>query len=122
MPQPSRVDAPIDFPAPAISGTAPDADYRVNLGADIRSRLGVDVSSHPPAIGQHEHSAAIQVEGHIRGGDAGAVRRFVHELEYQLGPFRPSPWRLIEHLADRAIGRLQETAPAAPSGEGTPAA
>ena len=71
-------------------------------------RMAVPAASHPPAIGLHDRLAAHQVEEYVRDGDYGAVLRFVHELEYQLGVFKPSPWRVIEHLAGRAIGRQQE--------------
>jgi hypothetical protein len=87
----------------------PDNDP-VNNAPHLHHRLGVDLASHPNPIGVSEHSAAIAFEGHVRDGDAGAVRRLVHEIEFSLGPHRANPHRLLEHLADRAIGRQQETA------------
>jgi hypothetical protein len=102
---PSRVDAPIGFPAPATAGTAPDADQRVNLGPEIQSRLGVDIASHPPRVGQHERSATLRLEELVAAGDTGGVLRHVHELEHGLSVWTVSPWRMLEHLAERAIGR-----------------
>jgi len=90
----------------------PDSD-RVNNAPHLKPRHGVDPAAHPSPIGTHEHFAAVAIEGHIRDGDAGAVRRFVHDLEYELGPFRVSPWRVLEYLAGRAITRQRET-PAGP--------
>jgi hypothetical protein len=72
----------------------------------LQSRLAVPEGSHPPRIGLHEHLAASALEQHIRDGDLGAARSLIHEAEYLLGPLRPDPWRLLEHLADRAITRL----------------
>jgi hypothetical protein len=76
-------------------------------------RMAVPAASHPPAIGQHEHSSAIQIEEHFRAGDLGAIRRHIVELEHGLGPWTANPWRLLEHLCARGIGRQQEAAPAA---------
>jgi hypothetical protein len=72
----------------------------------LQPRLAVKDGSHPPRIGQDETSSAIALERHIHDGDLGAVRKFLHEAEYQLGPFRPDPWALLEHMAARAIARL----------------
>lgn len=92
----------------------------------LRPRLGVPAPDRlGSAAGQHEHSVVLQLERHIGDGDDGAVRRFVHELEHELGPFRVSPWRLLEHLAERAIGRRSaerspEAAPESPAQASTP--
>jgi hypothetical protein len=45
--------------------------------------------------------AAIVLSQHIAGGDEGAVRRYVHELEHGLGPAQVNLWRLLERLAVR---------------------
>ena len=97
----------------------PDNDP-VNNAPHLHHRLGVDASSHPDPIGQHERSSAIVLEQHILDGDHGAVRRFVHELEHGLSVWTVSPWRLIEHLADRAIGRQHEAPEACPDGDSAP--
>jgi hypothetical protein len=85
----------------------PDVDP-VSNSPHLAHRLGVDAASHPSPIGQHERSAVLQLEQHISDLDDGAVRRFVHELEYELGPFRVSPWRVLDHLAGREISRERE--------------
>jgi hypothetical protein len=77
-------------------------------------RLAVPDGSHPQRIGQHETSAAIALEQLIRDGDLGGVRRFLHEAEHQLGPWRPDPWRLLEHVAARAIAAPPGDASGAP--------
>lgn len=71
----------------------------------LEPRRAVRAGSHPPRIGQHETSSAIALEQHIRDGDLGAVRKFLHEAEYQLGVWRPNPWALLEHLVALAIAR-----------------
>lgn len=73
-------------------------------------RMGVDIASHPPEIGVDEHASAIAIEGHIRDGDTGAVRRLLHAAEHRTSPFKPDPWKLIAHLADRQVSRQQEAA------------
>lgn len=117
--QPSRVDTPLGFPTPAISGTAPDSDRRVNLGPEIQSRIGVDASSHPP-ISQHDSTAAHILWQHIADGDGGAAR-FIVELEHGMTPWKVNPWRVLEAVTGRVIERQQEgaAAPVAPSPEGT---
>jgi hypothetical protein len=62
--------------------------------------------SYRPPVSDHTESVAVIAAGHIRAGDAGAVRRLVHEIEHGLGPWSVEPWRLIEHMAEHlARGR-----------------
>jgi hypothetical protein len=102
----------------------PDAGQRVNA-PHLKSRLGQRADDAARGIGQAERSAAIHLEGHIAAGDLGAVRRALNAMEHGLSPFEPDPWKLLEVLAGRAIGRRQEpagaTSPAAPNPEGAPA-
>jgi hypothetical protein len=83
----------------------------------LQSRLAVSDGSHPPRIGQHERSSAVVLEEHIRDGDLGAARKFLHEAEYQLGVWRPDPWALLEHLAELAVTRLAGGASGAPGAD-----
>ena len=105
----------------------PDNDP-VSNAPHLHSRLAVGTGSHPPRIGQDETSSALALEQLILDGDLGAVSLFLHEAEHHLGPFRPDPWALLEHLATQAIRRRQEpegtgeTAPAETPGESAHAA
>jgi hypothetical protein len=78
----------------------------------LQGRLAVRDGSHRPRIGLDETTTAIALEGHIRDGDLGSARRLLHEAEYHLGPFRPDPWALLEHLAVLAVTRQAEAAEA----------
>ncbi len=85
----------------------------------LQPRLAVQGGSHPPGIGQDETSSAIALEQLTQDGDLGGVRRFLHEAEHHLGPFRPDPWRLLEHLAAKTIARLSGSGSGAPgTGDG----
>lgn len=48
---------------------------------------------------RHEPIVASELVGHIRTGDRGAMLRLIHDAEHELGPWRVSPWRLLEELA-----------------------
>jgi hypothetical protein len=69
----------------------------------------------------HEQIAAARLAGHAAAGDAGSVRRFVHQLEHGLGPWTVDPWRTIEAMADLALrrqvpaGEVPEAAVTAPA-------
>jgi hypothetical protein len=96
----------------------PEPDPR-NNAPHLQPRLAVQEGSHPPRIGQQETSSAIALEQLVRDGDLGAVRRFLHGAEHQLGVWRPDPWRLLEHLAAVAITRLSGGASGSPgAGDG----
>ncbi|MFI5069023.1 MAG: hypothetical protein ACHP9Z_34285 [Streptosporangiales bacterium] len=51
--------------------------------------------------------AAIVLSQHIAGGDGGAVRRYIHELEHG-GRLQVDPWRLLERLALRFMPSPEE--------------
>jgi hypothetical protein len=71
----------------------------------VASRIvAVPPGAEPPVV-LHEEVAAVRLAGHVGAGDKGAVLRFVHELEHELGPWAVNPWRLIEHMAAMAIRR-----------------
>ena len=58
-------------------------------------------------------TVASVLAGRIASGDEGAVRRFIHELEHGISPWRNvnvDPWRLAEHLAVAAIRRTSAPA------------
>jgi hypothetical protein len=77
------------------------ADDQAAVAARI---VAVPAGAEPPVV-LHEEVAAVRLAGHVGTGDQGAVLRFVHELEHELGPWAVNPWRLIEHMADLAIRR-----------------
>jgi hypothetical protein len=76
--------------------------------AALRARMAVQAppgtatAAEPPT---HEDIVAMTLADAIRTRDMGAVRRHVHECEHELGPWRVSPWRLIEALAKRLAAK-----------------
>jgi hypothetical protein len=79
--------------------------------ADRIPRPGSGFGPTASRIPAHEEIVAGELTRHIAEGDAGAVRRFVHELEHGLGAWTVDPWRLLEHVAERLIGQRQPPNP-----------
>ena len=65
-----------------------------------------DTPPDPPF--RPETIAADRLLTLARAGDTGAVRRFVHDLEYSAGAWQVDPWRLIEAIADAAGSLLSD--------------
>jgi hypothetical protein len=74
----------------------------------VGDRLAVPAGTEP--VDMHEPHAALLLAGHVARGDLGAVRRMVHGLEHDLGPWSVNPWRFVEHLAELLVRRAQPTA------------
>jgi hypothetical protein len=93
--------------------------------AIVADRIVGDVTETPdPAL--HERVAALKIAGDITAGNRVAVRRFLHELQYGLSPWKVDPWVLLGEAAglliSRRAGQTQAVAEPAPEPETVPAA